>query len=170
MLRALILFGAASIAFPQGKTATINLQQAILSTAEGKSAAARLQAKWDPEIAALGKRDAELKAEREAFERESKRRRGWWPWRREMSAKQKTIEAGKIQEKAKTLQRNRDDDRAAFENERKRMLNELGGKMHALLEDYARDHGYSAISEAATGDDVTRDVVRLYDRVYPVKP
>jgi len=44
----------------------------------------------------------------------AKRRRGWWPFRHAMSPKQKAIEVRKIQEKAKALQRERDDDRAAF--------------------------------------------------------
>jgi outer membrane protein len=178
-LAATILFAAASIAFAQGeKTATINLQRAILSTREGQRAAARLEAQWAPEVAALAKRQADLKAESEKLETESKRHHGWWPFRRTMSRKQKAIEARKITEKVRTLQRNRDDDRAALENERKRILNDLGGKMHALLEDYARDHGYSAILAAGnpespvvvTRNDITGEIVTLYDRIHPEEP
>jgi outer membrane protein len=152
-LAATFLVAGTSIGFSQsapdpGKTATISLQRAIVSTGQGQRAAARLTVQWAPELAALEKRQVEIKAEQEKLERESKRRRGWWPFRHAMSPKQKAIEARKIQEKAKALQRERDDDRAAFENERKRIFNDLGGKMHALLEDYAKDHGYSAIIEA----------------------
>ncbi len=166
-----ILFGAASNAYPQteGKIATINLQKAIVATKEGRRAAARLQAQWDPEVAAIGKREAGIKAESEKLELESKRRHGWWPFRRTMSRKRKDIETRKIAEKVKALQRNRDDDRAALENDRKRILNDLGGKMHALLENYAREHGYSAIIEAGspespvvvTRNDVTGEVVSV---------
>ena len=172
-----ILLGAASIAFPQTaeKTATIQLQRAIVSTREGQRASARLTAQWAPEVAALAKREDEIKAERERLEQESKRRHGWWPFRRTMSRTEKTIESRKIAEKAKALQRNSDDDRAAFENERKRILNDLGGRMHALLENYARDRGYSAIFEAGnpqspvlvTQNDITGEVVNLYDQRYP---
>jgi outer membrane protein len=172
-LAAMILFEAASIAFPQ--TATIQLQKALVSTREGKRASARLAAQWAPEIATIEKRQAEIKAESEKLEQESKRRHGWWPFRRTMSRKQKAIETRKIQEKAKALQRKREDDRAAVEIEQKRILNDLGGKMHALIEDYARDHGYSAIFEAGnpespvvvTLNDITGEVVNLYDQRYP---
>ena len=96
-----------------------------------------------------------------------------------MSRKQKAIEARKIDAKAKALDRNREDDRAAVEIEQRRILNDLGGRMHAFLEDYAREHGYSAIFEAGnssgnpespvvvTQNDVTGEVVSLYDRRYP---
>ena len=180
-----ILLGAASIAFPQaeperdpGRAATINLQEAIISTKQGQRAAARLKAQWAPELAVLEKAQAEIKAEREKLERKSKRRHGWWPFRRTMSRKRKAIEARKIDEKAKALQRHREDDRAAVEIEQKRIFNELGRRMHTLLENYARDHGYSAIFEAGnpqspvlvTQNDITGEVVNLYDRLYPVEP
>jgi outer membrane protein len=182
-LAATFLVAAVSIAFPQsapdrGMTATISLQRAIVSTGQGQRASARLTAQWAPELAALEKRQVEVQAAREKLERESKRRRGWWPFRHAMSRKQKAIEVRKIQDKAKALQRERDDDRAAFENERKRIFNDLGGKMHALLEDYAKDHGYSAIIEAGnpqspvvvTRNDITREIVTLYDQIYPAAP
>ena len=169
-----ILLGAASIAFPQaeperdpGRAATINLQEAIISTKQGQRAAARLKAQWAPELAVLEKAQAEIKS-----------RHGWWPFRRTMSRKQKAIEARKIDEKARALQRHREDDRAAVEIEQKRIFNELGRRMHTLLENYARDHGYSAIFEAGnpqspvlvTQNDITGEVVNLYDRLYPVEP
>ena len=190
MVRALslsvtMLFGAASVAFPQaaserdrGRTATIHLQKAILSTVAGQRAAARLTAQWAPEQAALEKRQAGIKADRERLAQESKRRHGWWPFRRTMSQTRKTIETRKIDEKARALERDRERDRAAVEIESKRILNELGRRMHALLENYARDHGYSAIFEAGnpespvvvTRNDVTAEIVNLYDRAWPVEP
>jgi outer membrane protein len=182
-LAATFLVAAVSIAYPQstpdqGKTATISLQMAIVSTGQGQTASALLTAQWAPELAALETKQVEIKAEQEKLERQSKRRRGWWPFRHAMSRKQQAIEVRKIQEKAKALQRERDDDRAAFENERKRIFNDLGSKMHALLEDYARDHGYSAVIEAGnpqspvvvTRNDITEEIVTLYNQVYPAAP
>jgi hypothetical protein len=142
------------------------------SCSRRQKAAARLKAEWAPEEAALAKRQAE----RERLEQESKRR--WWLVRRTMSRMQKTIEARTIDENARALERDRERDRAAVENESKRILNDLGGKMHALLEDHARDHGYSAIFEAGnphspvvvTLNAITGEVVGLYDQLHPVKP
>jgi hypothetical protein len=75
-----ILFVAASTVFGQagapdrdaGKTATIRLQNAILSTKQGQRTSARLTAQWAPELAALEKRQVEIQAESERLERESK--------------------------------------------------------------------------------------------------
>lgn len=58
------------------------------------------------------------------------------------------------------------------------MLNELAGKMHTLLEDFARTHGYYLIIEAGNPDspvvvtriDVTDEIVALYDQAWPAKP
>jgi outer membrane protein len=178
-LAATILLATTSVAFAQaGDVATIRLQNAILRTKQGQRAAARLEAQWAPEIAAIAKGEADLKAEREKLERQSKRRRGWWPFRRTMSRKQLAIEVRQIQDQAKALQRKRDDDRAAFENDRKRVLNDLGGKMHAVLEGYAKDHGYSAIFEAGnpeshvvvTRNDITSEIVSVYDQTHPEDP
>lgn len=63
-LAAAVLFAAVFIASAQQPIATIHLQRAILSTGEGKRAAARLQAQWDPEMAALAKGQAQIKADR----------------------------------------------------------------------------------------------------------
>src|ERR1700722_9341857 len=67
------------------ETATIRMRTAILGTAGGIDAAARLKAKWTPEQNALTAEDARLKAERERVERENKRPLGWWPWTRASS-------------------------------------------------------------------------------------
>jgi hypothetical protein len=50
--------------------------------------------------------------------------------------------------------------------------------MRGLLEDYAKDHGYSAIIEAGnpqspvvvTRNDITEEIVTLYNKVYPAAP
>ena len=50
--------------------------------------------------------------------------------------------------------------------------------MHALLEDYAKEHGYSAIIEAGnpespvvvTRNDITGEAISLYDKLYPAQP
>ena len=53
---------------------------------------------------------------------------------------------------------------------------EIGRRMTGLL--YGRDHGYSVILDAGAStspvvvalDDVTKEIVGLYDRTYPVLP
>jgi outer membrane protein len=169
----------ASPCISQEMTATINLQRAVVSTREGQRAATRMQAEWAPELAAIDKGEVALKADRDALEREMKRTHGWWLWRRTgLSRDQRTRREAALQVKAKALQRERDDDRSNVEKERLRVAGEIGRKMTEVLRKYARDHGYSVIldSGAQQGpvlvalNDVTQEIVGLYDQAYPAEP
>ena len=124
---------------PPERAAAIRLQQAIVSTAEGRRAAARMNAEWNPKLAELVTRGADLRTELEKLESESKVRHGLWPFRHAMSAKRKTARRAALDAKAKALQRERDDDRASFENDRTRIFNNLGGKMRSVIEGYEKE-------------------------------
>jgi len=60
------------------------------------------------------------------------------------------------------------------------VLNELGGRMLAVLDKYGRDNGYAVILDvssqqtpvlfAANGIDVTREIVDLYNKNAPAAP
>jgi len=163
---------------PPERGATIHLQRAIVSTAEGQRAAARMNAEWSPKLAELVRRDADLKTEREKLEAESKVRHGLWPFRHAMSAKRKTALEAPLAAKARALQRERDDDRAIFEKDQIRIFNNLGGRMRAVLERYEREKGYVVVIEAGTPGsnvsagqhDITSEIVKLYDETHPVAP
>ena len=163
---------------PPERTATIRLQRAIVSTAEAQRAAARMNAEWNPKLAELEKRGADLKTELEKLETESKIRHGLWPFRHSMSAKRKNTLTAALAAKAKALQRERDDDRAIFEQEQIRIFNNLGGKMRAVLERYEREKGRSVVLEAGSPEsniivgqhDITSEIIKLYDETYPVAP
>lgn len=171
----LVLLVALLAQAPPQTIATVHLQGAILSTAEGKSAAARLQAEWNPRLAALTKKEADLQAEREKLEAEGKVRHGWWPFRHAMSAKKKVMRQAAIQSQAKALQRERDDDQADFEKERIRVLNDLGGKMRQVIERYAKEKGYAFVLETGSPqtnvvvgqNDITAEIIKLYNQTYP---
>jgi outer membrane protein len=95
-----------------------------------------------------------------------------------MSAKRKTALKTALDSEAKALTRERDDDRAAFENDRVRIMNNLGGKMRAVIERYATEKGYSVILEAGSREsnvivgrnDITLEIIKVYDEAYPVAP
>jgi outer membrane protein len=82
-----------------------------------------------------------------------------------------------IDQKTKSFNRQVEDAQAELDQEQSRVLNELGGKMLAVLDKYARDNGYALILDvsaqntpvlfAASGIDVTQDVVSLYDKNAP---
>jgi outer membrane protein len=162
---------------PPGATVTIRLQQAIVSTAEGQRAAARLNAEWNPKLAELQNRDADLKTQIEKLQAESRVRHGVWPFRHAMSTKRKgALKLSHV--KSKALTREREDDRVAFEKDRTRIVNNLEGKMRTVLERYAAEKGYSVILDAGSRGsnvivgriDITSEIIKLYDQTYPAAP
>ncbi len=137
-----------------------------------------MNAEWNPKLAALVKREAELKTELEKLEAESKVRHGLWPFRHAMSAKRKTARRAALDARAKALQRERDDDRASFVNDQIRIFNTLGGRMRSVVERYEKEKGYSVVLETGSPEsnviagrhDITSEIIKLYDETYPVAP
>ncbi len=171
---AAILLG--SFTFAPAQTASVDLQRVLLQTEEGRSVAARLESTWRPKADALAKRESDLKAELATFDVNSKRRRRFLFWRRYvMSRRQKEAVAARLDAEQRAITRERDDLRVDFDAERIRILNEMGKKMTAIAESYAKDHGLSleyfdpGKRDHAWGTDITPEVVRLYDRTYPVE-
>ena len=91
-------------------------------------------------------------------------------------AKQKLIR--EIDQKKKAFSRDVDDAQADLDQENQKVLNELGGRIMAVLDKYSNDNGYALILDvsnqqtspvlfAANGIDVTRDIVALYDKNAP---
>jgi Skp family chaperone for outer membrane proteins len=173
MLRILTLL-LAGVSVMSAQVATINLQKAIANSEEGRRESARMRSEFQPKLAALEKREAEWKADREKLDRESKQVHGWWLWRHTMKPKEKARRQGELDVRNRALMRERDDDRAAFEQERQRVVATMGKRITALLETYAKEHGYSVIIDSGnengglivTLNDVTDQIVTLYDRNY----
>jgi Skp family chaperone for outer membrane proteins len=161
-----------------GATATVRFQTAIVNTAEGRRTAMCLQEQMAPQLAALEKKKADIEEMRRKLDQESKRKHGIWPFRRRMSRRHKAMLEAEIAQMARAAQRERDDDRAALERERLRIMDELGKRMKTVLEKYAREHGYSIIIDSGSPqihilvskNDLTDEIVRLYDLTYPAQP
>ncbi len=83
-----------------------------------------------------------------------------------------------IDQKKKAFSRDVDDAQADLDQENQKVLNELGGRIMAVLDKYSNDNGYALILDvsnqqtspvlfAANGIDVTRDIIALYDKNSP---
>jgi len=160
--------GAAS-APAAGKIGVINVRQAIASTAEGKQAGAELQSQFAPrqnELEGLNKQINDLKQRIEAG-----------------TGKFSQDELVRLQRegetKARQLQRKQDEYQEDVNAAQAEVFDRIGRKMIDVLDRYARENGYVVVLDtsaqntpilfAATGVDVTQDIVRLYDQAYPVK-
>jgi outer membrane protein len=149
------------------KVGIINIQQAIISTSDGQKAAKELEEKSAPKKKDLERLQAEINALRDQLNKMSS----------VGSEDQKRKLMGDIDIKTKSFNRQVEDAQAELDQEQGRVLNELGGRMLAVLDKYAKDNGYAVILDvssqqtpvlfAANSIDVTREVVDLYNKNAP---
>jgi len=160
-----------SMAFAQGaaptKVGIINIQAAIIGTRDGQAAAKELEGKSAPKKKELEKMQSEIQGMREKLNRMGS----------VGSEDQKQALMRDIDTRTKSFNRQVEDAQAELDQEQGRVLNELGGKLLAVLDKYAKDNNYAVILDvsqqntpvlfAANGIDVTQDVVALYDKNAP---
>jgi outer membrane protein len=149
------------------KVAVINIQAAILSTADGKKAAGDLSAKFDSRKVALQKRNTDLQAKVEQL------RKGGATMSDE--ARAKLLRENDAENKA--LTRDGEDLNADIDQEQQKLMNDLGSKMFDLVAQYATANGYVMVlnvSDMQTpvlwhhpSTDITMDIVKLYDQSHP---
>lgn len=152
---------------PQTKVGIINIQAAIIGTREGQAAAKDLEAKSAPKKAQLEKLQADINGLKEKFGKMSS----------VGSDEQKVGLQREIDSKTKSFNRQVEDAQSELDQEQGRILNELGGKVLAVLDKYAKDNGFTLILDvsaqntpvmfAANGIDVTQEVIALYDKNAP---
>ena len=168
-LFAALVAGAASLAFAQQPTkgGIINIQQAIIATKDGQTAAGELQLKFDPKKKSLEAMQGSIAALQQELAKGSNT----------MAEAKRTQITRDIDQKTKELQRWSEDAQAEFEQEQNKLLNDLGGKLVAVIEKYARDNAYTLILDvsspqtpvlfAANGVEITKEIVELYDKNSP---
>ncbi|MCL4850419.1 MAG: OmpH family outer membrane protein, partial [Bryobacteraceae bacterium] len=82
-----------------------------------------------------------------------------------------------IDQKTKAFNRDLEDAQMEWDQEQQKVLQELGGKMMAVINKYASDHGYTLILDisspqtpvlyAANSIEITKDIIDLYDKNAP---
>ena len=149
------------------KIGIINIQSAIVSTKDGQKAAGDLQTRFTPKKVELEKKQAEI------AELQDKLSKG----RNTLSEEARQSMVREIDAKTKSLTRATEDAQAEWDQEQQRIFNEMGGKMLALIDKYAKENAYSIILDvsspqtpvlfASNSIDVTRDMVEMYDKNAP---
>jgi len=164
------LFGAIA-AWGQGavptKVGIINIQAAIVGTKEGQVAVKQLDEKSAPKKKHLEGLQSEINSLRDKLNKMST----------VGSEEEKRKLMGDIDAKTKSFNRQVEDAQAELDQDQGRVLNELGGRMLAVLDKYAKDNGYAIILDvsqqntpvlfAANTIDVTKEVIELYDKNAP---
>lgn len=151
------------------KVAVINLQVAIVSTAEGKQASQELEAQFAP-------RKTELQNLQKQIE----------DIQRRAQAGTNTLsndEKANLQQQFTTLQRRYQRETQDLQDDgndaQQAAVNKIGQKMMAVLDKFAKSSGYSVVIDASAQNtpvvyaadqvDITQQIVKLYDNAYPVK-
>ncbi|MEI9972780.1 MAG: OmpH family outer membrane protein [Ignavibacteriota bacterium] len=150
------------------KVATIFGQNAIVSTQEGQKASAALTAKFTPRRDEFNRKQAELQALRDQLKK----------GQATMSAESLRTLNLSIDAKNREVQRLGQDSQAALEQEEGAMMQQMGEKLTAVIQDYASRNGYAIIIDvslpngpviwASPSVDITNQVVKLYDQKHPV--
>ena len=166
----LVALGATVAALGQaqpGKVGVINIQSAIISIKDGQKAAAELATKYEPRRKQIEARSSEVGSLKERLSKGTNT----------MSEDAKQALVRDIDQKTRSLQRDTEDAQTEFDQEQNRVLGELGQKIMAVIDKYARDNGFVLILDvgaqqnpvlyASNNIDITNDIVALYDKNAP---
>lgn len=171
VILSVLVLGVAALAQAQGqvptKIAIIHVQNAILSTKDGQKAATDLQATFSPRQQDLEKKRNELAALQDQLRKGSAT----------MSDDAKTKLMRDIDATTTKVNRDTQDAQSDLDEAQGKLMQELGGKMMAVLEKYATQNGFAVVLDvsnpqtpvlwAASAVDITNDIVKLYDQAYP---
>src|SRR5271170_3002498 len=148
----------------QGKVAVINIQGAIISTKDGQKAAAELNSKTAPKKKELEQKQNEIGALQDQLNKGTNT----------LSDTAKNDLYKNIEYKKKNLQREVEDAQADLEADQQKLLQQLGQKILAVIEKYARDNGITMVVDvssqqtpvlyASPSVDITKEIIELYDK------
>lgn len=149
------------------KVGIIQLQQAILATKDGQKAVGELRTRFEPKRTELEKKQANIASMQDQLRKGSAT----------MSEDAKNKLVRDIDQATKSLNRDTEDAQAEVEQAENKIMQELGGRIMAVVDKYAKDNGYALILDvsnpqapvvfAASSIDITREVIDLYDKNAP---
>jgi len=145
------------------KVGIIHVQQALVSTEDGKKAVAELQAKFEPTSKKLESMRDEIASLQAELSKGSNT----------MGEERRRQLAREIDQKTRDLNRAQEDAQEEFQREQEKLLQTLGQRMMAVISKYSNDNGYSLILDvsnpqtpvlyAANNIDITQDIIKLYN-------
>jgi outer membrane protein len=157
------LFSLAQVSSAQTKLGVINLQRAVLESAEIKKASAEMEARYKP-------RQQQMES-----------------LQRDLAGIQQQLQSGKLtqqaeaelnangQRKQKELQRVQEDLQADVDRDRNDILSRSSQKMSDVVKKLAEEKGYDVVVDVSNAIyfkpafDITNDAIAAYDKAYPAK-
>jgi len=155
---------AANAQGPPTKVGVIAIQGAIAATKDGQKAIAELDSKAAPKRKELDQKQTDINNLKDQLNKGSNT----------LSEATKAELYKTIQQKTTSLQRDFEDAQADMDQEQQKMLQQLGQKILAVIERYARDDGFAMIVDvsspqtpvmyASPSIDITKEIIDLYDK------
>lgn len=155
----------AGVALGQTKVAVINMQRALLDTAELKKAQAELEAKFRPRQEQMAK----LQKEIESIQQQLQTMRGKLTDQAEQDLNVQ------MQRKQREWQRLNEDLQADVDFERNTILSRTGRQMQQIIAKLAEEKGLDLVIDATDTHyfraalDLTQEATAAYDKAHPVK-
>ena len=164
LILALIGTSLANAQAATGKVGVINIQSVIVTTKDGQKAAAELDSKAAPKRKTLEAKQNEINALKDQLQKGSNAL--------SETAKQEIVR--NIDTKTKSFNRDMEDAQAEVEQDQQKVLQDLGGRIMAVIDKYAKDNGFVLILDVSSPQtpvmfasntiDVTKDIIDLYDK------
>jgi outer membrane protein len=170
-----VLAGYAALAYAQSqgsaaipnKVATIQVQAAILSTADGKKAQNDLTTKFNGRKQALEKKQSEIQGLQEQLKRGSAT----------MNQDARDKLARDIDAGQRALKYDGEEFEADVQQEEGKIMQDLGAKMMDIIVKYATKNGFAMVINVSDPQtpvlwadpavDITQEIIKLYDQAHP---
>jgi outer membrane protein len=164
-----LLFVPVALAQQSPKIGIVNVQQALVTTQEGKKAVADLNAKIQPKQKEFEARRQEVSQLEGQFARASL-----------LSEDKKAALSREIDDKKKRLDRDTQDAEEDLRNQQQQMLQSISQKLLAAIGRYGKENNFTVILAsgdpnaqvlyAASESDITAAIVNAYDKAYSGSP
>jgi outer membrane protein len=159
------LLAASQLGFGQVKVAVVNMQQAVLGSAEINKANEDMQATFKPRQDKITQLQNEGQAEVDQLQKNESK----------MTQQQVSDMQYDIQKKQRELKNLQDDLQTDVDAYRNDILQKSSVKMSEVVKKLAEEKGIDVVVEAQTAIyfkpalDITKDAIAAYDKAYPAK-
>ncbi len=170
-LAAIALLAVAPAAKAQqapAKVAIINIQSAILATKDGEKAREAIRVKFEPKSKEMEARMAEINRKRETLQKSANT----------LSVEAREKQTREIDDLQKKYQWDAEDFQGELQQEEQKLVGEIGNRMISIIDEFAKAANFALVLDvssqqspvlwAASGIEITRDIVELYDKKHVV--
>lgn len=165
LVAAAALCAGGQIASAQVKVAVINLQRAVLESAEIKKASAELQAKFKPKADQIDQLQKEIASISQQLQSGGGK----------LSPQAEGDLNAQGQRKQRDLQRYQEDLQGDVDRERNEILSKSTQKMSEVVKKIAEEKGFDMVVDVTTtvyfkpAMEITTEAIAAYDKAYPAK-